>query len=105
MRKLKLFGLLLIATTQMFSQNETAKNKSEKKYSLPPLEEVGRGALLERQFIYPLDNKPSVEAHASTIVETPDGLMAAFFAGPHEGHPFVGIRVSILKDKEWSWPV
>ena len=105
MKNIKLFALVLFTTTQMHSQNETGKKKSEMKYSLPPLEEVGKGALLERQFIYSLDNKPSAEAHASTLVETPNGIMAAFFAGPHEGHPFVGIRVSTLKDNKWSWPV
>src|SRR5690606_31306088 len=53
---------------------------------------------------YPLDNKPTPQCHSSTIVETPDGLVTAFFAGAYERHPDVGIRVSRLVDGEWTWP-
>ncbi|MBG48429.1 MAG: sialidase [Pseudozobellia sp.] len=75
------------------------------KFYIPPMEKVGEGALLKREFIYPLDQRPEASAHASTIVETPSGMVAAFFAGPHENHPDVGIRVSHLKDGKWTWPV
>ena len=34
---------------------------------------------------------PFASAHASTLAETAHGLVAAWFAGPHEGHPEVGI--------------
>lgn len=105
MKKIKLFGMALLATTQFYCQQGSPKNATSKEYSIPPLEKVGEGALLEKQFIYPLDHKPSAQAHASTLVETPEGLMVAFFAGPHEGSPFVGIRVSNLVDNKWSWPV
>ncbi|WP_212635312.1 sialidase family protein [Pseudozobellia thermophila] len=75
------------------------------KFFIPPLEKVGQGALLKREFIYPLDQRPEASAHASTIVETPSGLVAAFFAGPYEKHPDVGIRVSRYQDGEWTYPV
>jgi predicted neuraminidase len=37
-------------------------------------------------------------------VETPKGLVAAFFSGTKEKHPDVGIRVSRMVNGKWSWP-
>ena len=92
-------------TTHFYGQEGSKKSHVVKKYTIPTLEEVGKGALLVKQFVYPLDHKPAAQAHASTLVETPDGLMIAFFAGQHEGSPEVGIRLSTLRNNEWSWPV
>lgn len=72
--------------------------------SLPPLATVG-GAYVSSELIYPLDNKPTPECHASTIVETPSGIVAAFFAGTHEKHEDVGIRVTHYKNGQWTKPV
>jgi len=44
-------------------------------------------------------------AHASTIVETGDGLLAAWFGGTYEKHPDVSIYTSRFKDGRWSDPV
>lgn len=44
-------------------------------------------------------------AHASTIVETEDGMLAAWFGGTYERHPDVSIYTSRLKDGVWSDPV
>lgn len=74
------------------------------KFFLPPLTKAGEGAYLQGELLYPLDNKPTPECHASTIVETPAGLVCAFFAGTHERHPDVGIRVSRLENGQWTWP-
>ena len=52
--------------------------------------------------IYSLENKPTPQCHASTIVETPSGMVAAWFAGTHEKHSDVGIRVSRHDGKRWS---
>lgn len=73
-------------------------------FTLPPLSQPGQGAYLSGELIYPLDNKPTPQCHASTIVETPSGLVSAFFAGTHEKNPDVGIRVSRLVDGKWTWP-
>jgi predicted neuraminidase len=44
-------------------------------------------------------------AHASTIAETTDGMAAAWFGGPREGHPQVRIWLSRKADGQWSAPV
>lgn len=44
-------------------------------------------------------------AHASTIVETDHGILAAWFGGPYERHPDVSIYTSRYVDGQWSNPV
>ena len=63
----------------------------------------GQPALLTRQFVY--HSAPFPECHASTLVETPAGLVAAWFGGTREKHPDVGIWVSRLERGVWSAPV
>ena len=48
---------------------------------------------------------PFAECHASTIVETPSGLVAAWFGGSAEGRPDVGIWVSRKTAAGWSAPI
>ncbi len=48
---------------------------------------------------------PFRSAHASTIAETADGLVAAWFAGTAEGNPDVGIWVARRGEGGWSAPV
>jgi predicted neuraminidase len=44
--------------------------------------------------------------HAATLVETSPGqLLAAWFAGTHEGHPDVAIWLSRFDDSGWSEPI
>lgn len=59
--------------------------------------------LLKSEFIF--ETAPFPECHASTIVETESGLVAAWFGGTHERHPDVGIWVSRFVDGRWSAPV
>ncbi|GAA4781010.1 exo-alpha-sialidase [Olivibacter ginsenosidimutans] len=73
--------------------------------SMPQLAQAGQGAYLKGELIYPLDHKPTPQCHASTIIETPSGMVAAFFAGTKEGDPDVGIRIAHLSNGKWSWPV
>ena len=88
-----------IITEETKSGNDITGN-----FTLPPLAQPGQGAYLSGELIYPLDNKPTPECHASTIVESPFGLVSAFFAGTHEKNPDVGIRVSRMVDGKWTWP-
>jgi predicted neuraminidase len=55
-------------------------------------------------FIYETTSFP--ECHASTLVETSDGIAAAWFGGTEEGHPDVGIWWSRLGPQGgWEAPV
>jgi predicted neuraminidase len=60
-------------------------------------------SVVSREFIY--ETAPFPSAHASTIVETNDGLVAAWFGGTAEKHPDVGIWVSRRTNNVWSPPV
>ncbi len=57
-------------------------------------------AVVQSEFIY--DTGPYPQIHATTIEETPAGLVAAWFGGTHEKHPDVGIWVSRLVDGKWT---
>jgi predicted neuraminidase len=63
----------------------------------------GPAAIVSSGFVF--ERAPFRSAHASTIVETRDGLLAAWFAGTEEGHPDVGIWVSRNDGPGWSPPV
>jgi predicted neuraminidase len=54
------------------------------------------------EFIF--DSAPFRQCHASTIVETPKGFVAAWFGGTHEKHPDVGIWLSRHVDGRWTLP-
>ena len=59
--------------------------------------------LISSTFIF--DHAPFPSAHASTIVETKSGLVAAWFGGSDEGFPDVGIWTSRNEGKGWTPPV
>ncbi len=60
-------------------------------------------SIIKNEFIY--TEAPFKECHASTIVSTPDGLMAAWFGGTEERNKDVEIWISRKTDKGWSTPV
>lgn len=55
------------------------------------------------EFIF--ESAPFPQCHASTIAESKDGLVAAWFGGTHENHPDVGIWSSRLEQGKWTAPV
>jgi predicted neuraminidase len=59
--------------------------------------------VLQSEFIYKEAAFPS--CHASTIAETPDGLITAWFGGTHEKHEDVGIWISRNQQGKWLPPV
>lgn len=59
--------------------------------------------VVSSEFIY--DTAPFPSAHASTIVETKGGLVAAWFGGTREGANDVGIWLSRQTGGKWSAPV
>jgi predicted neuraminidase len=72
---------------------------------LPALAKQGSGGVLSADLIYDVADSPTPQCHASTIVETKDGLVAAWFGGTHEKNPDVGIWLSRHVDGKWLKPV
>jgi predicted neuraminidase len=64
---------------------------------------LSQAGLLKSEFIF--ETAPFPQCHASTIVETDGGLVAAWFGGTHERHPDVGIWLSRLVDGKWTAPI
>ncbi|KEO74316.1 sialidase family protein [Anditalea andensis] len=56
-----------------------------------------------QEYIYNEATFPS--AHASSIAETPEGLIATWFGGTHEGHEDVEIWISRKIDGLWTAPI
>ena len=57
---------------------------------------------LRGELLFPLDDKPTPSCHASTLVETAEGvLVAAWFGGTHERNDDVGIWLSRHDGKSW----
>jgi predicted neuraminidase len=69
---------------------------------LPAIPENQSG-LEHAEFIF--ETAPFPSCHASTIAESKNGLVAAWFGGTHERHPDVAIWVSHLKGGKWTSPV
>ena len=87
MRKIVLFFLLLVGVS-------CGGPKS--------IEDVS-ARLISSAFIYDTDSIPS--CHASTLVETGNGLLAAWFGGSYESHPDVSIFCASFDGSVWSAPV
>jgi len=60
-------------------------------------------AIVNSEFIF--DAAPFPSCHASTIAETPSGLVAAWFGGTAERNPDVCIYVSRQVNSAWTAPV
>ncbi len=71
-------------------------------YAIPDPAAPGAGGCVSGELIYPLDEKPTPQCHASTIEATPGGLVAAWFGGKGEGAADVGIWVSRNTGSGWS---
>jgi predicted neuraminidase len=60
-------------------------------------------AVITSEFIF--EKAPFPSCHASTIAETTNGLVAAWFGGTAEKNPDVGIWLSRHEGKGWSTPL
>jgi predicted neuraminidase len=58
--------------------------------------------MIHSEFLF--ETAPFASAHASTIAETPDGLVAAWFGGTREGAPDVGIWLARRVKGAWTPP-
>jgi predicted neuraminidase len=59
--------------------------------------------IVSAEFIF--ESAPFPSSHASTIVETNTGLVAAWFGGTREGHKDVGIWVARRESDRWTPPM
>ncbi|KAA9355055.1 sialidase family protein [Larkinella humicola] len=59
--------------------------------------------IVKSEFIY--ETAPFPSCHASTLAETPDGIVAAWFGGTDERDPDVGIWFSRKTGAGWTAPV
>ncbi|MGC8828328.1 MAG: sialidase family protein [Verrucomicrobiia bacterium] len=63
-------------------------------------------AILKKQLIYSLDEKPTPQCHSSTIVQTRSGkIFAAWFGGTREGSKDVCIWLARYEDERWTKPI
>ncbi|OPZ10985.1 MAG: hypothetical protein BWZ10_02269 [candidate division BRC1 bacterium ADurb.BinA364] len=73
--------------------------------NIPDPAQPGGPVLRLAEFVFAIGDAPTPQCHASTIAETPSGLVAAWFGGTREKNPDVGIWVSRLQGGAWSPPV
>jgi predicted neuraminidase len=66
---------------------------------------TGSEAIVSSEFIYQKEDVTFPSCHASTVAETPKGLIAAWFGGLHENHREVGIWFSTQVNGKWTVPV
>ena len=86
MRKISITALFLLVAGWLQAQEEHV-------FKLAP-------GVLKQEFIYETASYP--ECHASTIAETPEGLVAAWFGGTKERNPDVCIWVSRYENGRWT---
>lgn len=91
-----LLGLLVCLTTSLAAAEPDGTK---------PLGVPGEGGYVSSTMIYSLEDPPTPQCHASTIVESGDTLIAAWFGGTHEKHKDVGIWVARLEEGKWTAPV
>ncbi len=94
--------MTIIATSNMFGVRQSAAQ-------IPAAQNENRQAAAAApgtagsEFLF--ETAPFASAHASTIVETREGLLVAWFGGTHEGANDVGIWLSRQVKEQWTPPV
>ncbi len=94
-------ALILAMTVGMIDSVSAAE--SDSLVSLSPLNVANQSAVMKSEFLY--EKAPFPEVHASTIAETPAGLICSFFGGTEEKNDDVGIWVTRQIEGAWSAPV
>lgn len=90
------FGIVLSASAAFSPTPPSATRQATRP------EAVAKG-ITRTEFVF--ESAPFASAHASTIVETRDGLAAAWFAGTREGASDVGIWLSRHAQGAWTPPI
>ena len=65
----------------------------------------GEQCIVRSEFIFQSGDVSFPSCHASTVTETSNGLLAAWFGGTAEKDPDVGIWISLFTKGRWSKPV
>jgi len=91
------FGLLGVALPGLSARQQSGSRETNRKAAT-----VARG-VARTEFVF--DTAPFASAHASTIVETREGLVTAWFAGTREGAADVGIWLSRQVSGAWTPPI
>jgi predicted neuraminidase len=65
----------------------------------------GDKCIVSSEFIYQPDDVVFPSCHASTLCETHNGLLSAWFGGTAENNPDVGIWISHNNKDKWSKPI
>jgi predicted neuraminidase len=89
-----------LVVSLLFAGAQSLASQAQPAASAPP----PNPAVVLSELIYNVAPKEMPSVHASTILETPTGLVAAWFGGTREGANDVGIWVS-RKRRTWSTPV
>lgn len=82
---------------------EPLASSEERFAALSPLNVANSEAVLKTEFLY--EKAPFAEVHASTMAETPTGLVCSFFGGTEESHIDVGIWITRQLNGSWTPPV
>ncbi len=91
----------LVAARAIFANTDLAVEGDT--IELPGATGPGDVKVIRSEFVY--QTAPFAQCHASTIAETKEGLVAAWFGGTREGNADVGIWSSRHDGKAWSAPV
>ena len=83
-----------------------AENMHPSQTKLPPLAQGGDPGLLKSEFIFDPEQAPTPTCHSSSIVELPDGQLAAtWFGGTNEPHIDNSIWFSRQVSGVWQKPI
>ena len=91
-------GVRILSVLCLLASSQMAHSQDAK-----PDAGSAQAAVLKTEFLY--ETAPFPSCHASTIVETKQGLVTAWFGGTHEKHPDVGIWLSRSVDGRWTAPI
>ncbi len=80
--------------------NVVVWRKPDREFVLESWEWLNKPSVLTSEFIY--DSGPCPQIHATTLAETPGGLVAAWFGGTREGHQDVCIWLARREDGKWT---
>jgi len=93
----RLFGLAMIPFLLLVSG---CSRDGAEEYGRISGDEANPSGIVRSEFVF--DSAPFAQCHASTLVETKDGLAVAWFGGTEESEPDVSIWMSRRGRNGWS---